>query len=146
MSRNDRENPGREPSGRATRPARQRSARVDAVAAEKTARGAIQNRRAAPGDSVAFPLFRAEARRTRNRGGCSRRVRQTPVHVRGGLARCRIELRRRPYSPAPGAVAAKLPLELAVQRSPRERMFTIYFCFCILTLAHFGHFHFRCLW
>jgi hypothetical protein len=28
----------------------------------------------------------------------------------------------------------------------REEVFTNYFCFCILTLSHFGHFHFRCLW
>ena len=55
-------------------------------------------------------------------------------------------LRREPALLVPGAGATTLALGSTGQHSPRERMFTIYFCFCILTLAHFGHFHLRCLW
>jgi hypothetical protein len=46
--------------------------------------------------------------------------------------------------------AAKVRLfSVAARRNERVRVDhepNLLFCFCILTLAHFGHFHFRCWW
>jgi hypothetical protein len=85
-----------------------------------------------------------KVRRDRDRCGQDRGVatgaaRRSPASFQP-IVVARVPLHQFPKSAPPWAPFMDL-LDVLLPRSPQ-----LYFCFCILTLAHFGHFHFRCLW